>query len=105
MGCRINRATGTTFSLEFVNVGGNDDLILSYGATPEPGTTMLVLAGVMPILAPSTAARLGHLTQAVRSKQGSRRQLPWSRRRIEYFGGDPSDGPALARASSSGWSG
>jgi fibronectin-binding autotransporter adhesin len=44
-------ATGSTFSLEFVNVGGSSDLILSYGATPEPGTTMLVAAGVMPILA------------------------------------------------------
>jgi fibronectin-binding autotransporter adhesin len=42
--------TSSAFSLEFVNIGGNDDLVLDYSATPEPGTAMLVLGGAAPLL-------------------------------------------------------
>ena len=40
----------TDFSVYFETVGGNNDLVLTYNATPEPGTTMLVLAGALPML-------------------------------------------------------
>ena len=38
------------FSLYFETISGNNDLVLSYNAAPEPGTAMLVLAGVVPVL-------------------------------------------------------
>jgi fibronectin-binding autotransporter adhesin len=40
------------FSLEFAPVGadGNYDLVLDYAAAPEPGTALLVMGGVVPML-------------------------------------------------------
>ena len=38
------------FSLELVSSGGGENLVLDYGATPEPGTPLLVLSGVVPLL-------------------------------------------------------
>ena len=38
------------FSLEVVNIGSNEDLVLDYSGTPEPGTTILVLGGTVPML-------------------------------------------------------
>ena len=43
-------SSGSTFSMEFVNVGGNDDLVLSYSATPEPGASLLLLGGAIPMM-------------------------------------------------------
>jgi fibronectin-binding autotransporter adhesin len=40
----------SAFSLDFVTSGGGDNLVLTYNATPEPGTALLVLAGAMPLL-------------------------------------------------------
>ena len=40
----------SAFTLEFLTDGSNKDLVLSYNAAPEPGTAMLVLAGVVPML-------------------------------------------------------
>jgi fibronectin-binding autotransporter adhesin len=43
--------TASLFSLQFINVGGtNNDLVLSYNTTPEPGTAILLLAGFVPML-------------------------------------------------------
>ena len=38
------------FGLYFETISGNNDLVLSYDATPEPGTALLVLGGVAPML-------------------------------------------------------
>jgi fibronectin-binding autotransporter adhesin len=41
----------TLFSLELISVGGgNDDLVLSYSAAPEPGTALLFMGGMLPML-------------------------------------------------------
>jgi len=40
----------SAFSLDFVTSGGGDNLVLTYNGTPEPCTTMLVLAGALPML-------------------------------------------------------
>ena len=42
--------TSSAFTLEAMNIGGNEDLVLDYTATPEPGTTILVLCGAVPML-------------------------------------------------------
>jgi fibronectin-binding autotransporter adhesin len=39
------------FFLELEGIGGSQTLDIGYNATPEPGTTLLALAGAMPILA------------------------------------------------------
>jgi fibronectin-binding autotransporter adhesin len=39
------------FELDAIGTGSGDNLVLTYDATPEPGTTLLVLAGALPILA------------------------------------------------------
>jgi hypothetical protein len=41
----------SAFSLDFVTSGSGDNLVLTYNATPEPGTALLVLAGAAPLLA------------------------------------------------------
>jgi autotransporter-associated beta strand protein len=48
-----NPVPPSAFTLEAVNIGSNEDLVLDYQftGTPEPGTMMLVLAGAMPMLA------------------------------------------------------
>jgi hypothetical protein len=38
------------FQLESVPVNGGDDIDLSFNGTPEPGTTLLVAAGLAPML-------------------------------------------------------
>ena len=43
-------ATPSLFALYFETVGGNNDLVLTYAAAPEPGTGLLVLAGALPML-------------------------------------------------------
>ena len=40
----------SNFSLYFETISGNNDLVLSYNAAPEPGTAMLVLGGALPML-------------------------------------------------------
>jgi hypothetical protein len=42
--------SNSQFSLEFETVGGNTDLVLDYAAAPEPGTVLLVMSGLMPLL-------------------------------------------------------
>ena len=39
------------FSLYFETISGNNDLVLSYNAAPEPGTGLLVVVGVLPLIA------------------------------------------------------
>jgi fibronectin-binding autotransporter adhesin len=39
-----------SFDLEFISSGSGDNLVLSYDATPEPGTGLLMLAGALPTL-------------------------------------------------------
>jgi fibronectin-binding autotransporter adhesin len=39
-----------TFTLEAVTIGSNDDLVLDYNAAPEPGTALMVLGGIAPML-------------------------------------------------------
>lgn len=46
----IAAPSSSLFSLEFVAIGGNDDLVLSYNAAPEPGAGLLALAGGAPLL-------------------------------------------------------
>ena len=40
----------SNFSLYFETISGNNDLVLSYNATPEPATALLLLSGALPLL-------------------------------------------------------
>jgi fibronectin-binding autotransporter adhesin len=43
-------SSSSNFSLYFETISGNNDLVLSYNATPEPTTALLVLSGTAPML-------------------------------------------------------
>ena len=50
-GFTVNGASpGGTFSLEFVNLSGNYDLVLDYTAAPEPVAAVLASLGAVPLL-------------------------------------------------------
>ena len=42
--------TGSNFYLQAIADAGGEELVIGYNATPEPGTAMLVLGGVAPML-------------------------------------------------------
>jgi hypothetical protein len=45
-----NTAAPSSFTLEAVNFGSTEDLVLNYNSAPEPGTAALLLAGAGPVL-------------------------------------------------------
>jgi autotransporter-associated beta strand protein len=48
----VTAPSSSLFSLEFepIGTGGDYDLVLDYAAAPEPGTALLVMGGVVPML-------------------------------------------------------
>lgn len=46
----VNNPASSLFSLEFVGTGTGDNLVLDYDAAPEPGSALLCLSGLLPVL-------------------------------------------------------
>jgi autotransporter-associated beta strand protein len=61
--------TSGLFSLYFETVGSNNDLVLSYNATPEPGAGLLVLAGGLPMLLTRRRRRKDRLYAAAEDRR------------------------------------
>ena len=49
--------SASNFSLYFQTISGNNELVLSYNAAPEPGSTLLILCGVVPAMSPRRRRR------------------------------------------------